>query len=323
MLTGINIQDIFSNDRIVINADFADLDTRLSGLYTLIFNNSGDWESVYTTVLNNSAFWFANNDALLSVYTTVCSNSAEWQKVGVYTTVWLNSAAWQSTYITTSTLSSYWHEKDHNHNFNINPVIGADPFSSNVVGLSFLDASSIAISADLTINGYYGTMDWQYTTLPLNSVSYIYITSNEIPATDIKEYNYNGAGLYVTDFSLPDTFNRTLVSILTTDGTGITTPTADRLLSVSYPVFHSIGLTTSTTDKMHDTNATGSNLNTLTQDGNADTLHTHSILVCGTRVPTTSTDSIGSEGSIAFDSDYWYIKISNTAWKRLYLSGNW
>ena len=98
-----------------INGDVWADNVSLKSLYTIINNNSanweiggststitnltGDWESTYTTVYGNSAFWSL-------VYTNVNTNSSDWNST--YSLLYDLSARWNNNYTTTNINSANW-----------------------------------------------------------------------------------------------------------------------------------------------------------------------------------------------------------------------
>jgi len=95
------------------------------GAYSIVFANSANWNSVYTSVKDTSAIWD-------SVYTSVKNNSANWDSV--YTSVKNSSATWDSVYTSV---------KDNSATY----------ATINFVDGKFLPLSGGEIDGNLTING--------------------------------------------------------------------------------------------------------------------------------------------------------------------------
>jgi len=154
--------------------------------------NSGNWESTYTTVLNNSSFWAgtsSNSQPMADVssltgnwestYTLMNAKSATWDassSAGVDLTVRGLTGNWESTYTLMNAKSATW------------------------------DASSSA-GVDLTVRGLTGNWESTYTTVNANSANWSYNGSDlktlsgnwqstySIVNTNSANWNYQGNDL--------------------------------------------------------------------------------------------------------------------------------
>lgn len=92
LLAANNLSDVFDASSALAN---------LSGVSKSEFSSvSSNWQSTYTTVLNNSSSWIGGSGS------DVSGLSANWQNT--YTTVSSNSSNWNSVYNSVNSLSSDW-----------------------------------------------------------------------------------------------------------------------------------------------------------------------------------------------------------------------
>jgi hypothetical protein len=118
--------------------------------YTTVFHESANWDSTYTTVFNESANWDSTYNTVTSLSNTwddqfdsteIEAASANWNST--YTTVTNESADWESTYSTVGTYSADWESG------------GTGDFCGSVVTMDQLSScgtGTISVSANLDVN---------------------------------------------------------------------------------------------------------------------------------------------------------------------------
>jgi hypothetical protein len=174
------------SSQLVLTSDFNNYKTNVASttatlLPTTIYRSaSGDWQSTYTTVRSNSAFWASNIDTGVraltgnwqNASTVVQTNSAFWAS-NIDTGVRALTGNWESTYNTFKTLSStFLTSETDSQTLSFNEGTKDLSISNgNTVSLSALiDVGSTGI--DTEVRTLTGNWESTYTTVQSNSAQW-------------------------------------------------------------------------------------------------------------------------------------------------------